>query len=51
MPLFNVLIIVFCAWLLLLAITGMIEHMRLRRGEHRAGLHAPALVGRRRSKA
>jgi hypothetical protein len=33
MPLFNVLLIVVCAWLLLLAITGVIEHVRLRRDE------------------
>jgi hypothetical protein len=36
MPLLNVLIMVFCSWLLLLAITGAIEHVRMRRDEHRA---------------
>ena len=38
MPLLNVLIIVLCSWLLLLAVTGVIEHIRLRRGEHRLSL-------------
>jgi hypothetical protein len=38
MPLLNVLIIVLCSWLSLLAVTGVIEHIRLRHGEHRAGL-------------
>jgi putative effector of murein hydrolase LrgA (UPF0299 family) len=34
MPLFNVLIMVFCSWLSLLAVTGVIEHVRLRRDEN-----------------
>ena len=38
MPFLNVLVIVLSSWLLLLAVTGVIEHIRLRRGEHRVGL-------------
>jgi len=35
MPLLSMLIMVLCSWLLLLAVTGAIEHMRMRRDEHR----------------
>jgi hypothetical protein len=34
MPLLNVLVIVLCSWLSLLAVTGVIEHVRLRRDEN-----------------
>jgi hypothetical protein len=38
MSLLNTFAIAVCAWLLLLAVTGAIEHLRLRRAEHRAGV-------------
>jgi hypothetical protein len=38
MSLLNMLSIVVCAWLLVLAVTGAIEHLRLRRDEHRTGV-------------
>jgi len=38
MPLLSMLTIAVCAWLLLLAVTGAIEHFRLRRDEHRASV-------------
>ena len=38
MSLLNMLAIVVCAWLLLLAVTGVIEHVRLRRDERRLGM-------------
>jgi putative effector of murein hydrolase LrgA (UPF0299 family) len=38
MPFLNVVIVVVCSWLLLLAVTGVIEHIRLRRDEHRLGV-------------
>ncbi|HEV2547322.1 MAG TPA: hypothetical protein VGU20_08295 [Stellaceae bacterium] len=38
MSFLNMLAIAVCAWLLFLAVTGAIEHMRLRRDENRAGV-------------
>ena len=35
MSLLNMLTVAVCAWLLVLAVTGAIEHLRLRRNEHR----------------